>query len=677
MKKKNTSGISLVALIVTIIVLIILTAAVIVTFMEDGIIDKAKEAVFKNDIRTYQEILIVKKGKEQIDIAIGNGGESELNAIELEDIQRIIPEFKEEYDGLIEIQNGKIVLGSRDEEPYSTWLAELGIGEKAILPIVHNGIIPEGGVYYSNIPDNELGEYWPGDYSGGTKYVAGDKFPESISVGDVYIYGGYEYRYGLSFAYDGDLWLLNEGQDGWGVVVYNSSEYNAVLTTINGKNVVNMDGTFYYSGITEAPVIPETVTSMKGTFYNSNLTQKPIIPNGVTDISYAFYGCTSLINAPIIPNSVTNMKGTFTNCTSLVNAPVIPESVIYMGGASTWENGAFEGCSNLNGIIEINANNLEIYKKSLKGTKIHWITGSISDELKQAIAEDSGIPLYPIVDGGDTSKIGVYYAGVTSNKTGDYTGVTTMYINGAMPETVNTGDVYVEGDYEYRYNMYWYGDSINEIWDVDERYQNGWGVRVLDKTKTSYGEILTYINGKSITSVDGTFAYSNISKSPVIPDTVTSMDYTFECSSLTEAPVIPHGVTYLFATFEYSKLEEFIIPEHVTGIPEAFVGTGLVEIVLHDKIVSIGMAFMDCRNLTTVSVIPESVIEMERAFEGCSNLTGTIEINANIEPSTNPYFPFEGYEGVFNGTTKPITLTGTSPILNEIAAEYSNVTVAQ
>ena len=37
-------GISLVALVITIIVLIILTGAVIVTFMEGGIIERAKEA---------------------------------------------------------------------------------------------------------------------------------------------------------------------------------------------------------------------------------------------------------------------------------------------------------------------------------------------------------------------------------------------------------------------------------------------------------------------------------------------------------------------------------------------------------------------------------------------------------------------------------------------------------
>ena len=60
-KMKNfRKGISLVALVITIIVLIILTAAVIITFMDGGIIDRAKEATFKSDIREYQAILVSK-----------------------------------------------------------------------------------------------------------------------------------------------------------------------------------------------------------------------------------------------------------------------------------------------------------------------------------------------------------------------------------------------------------------------------------------------------------------------------------------------------------------------------------------------------------------------------------------------------------------------------------------
>ena len=138
---KNLSkkdGISLVALLVTIIVLIILTGAVVATFMEGGIIDKAKESVFKNDMRSYQEMLVVKSAVNEIDLQTGNGTVTRLNATELAKIQAIIPEFKDEYRELVEISEGELVLGTRvtkseddmtdDEINYRNWLLELGIG---------------------------------------------------------------------------------------------------------------------------------------------------------------------------------------------------------------------------------------------------------------------------------------------------------------------------------------------------------------------------------------------------------------------------------------------------------------------------------------------------------------------------------------------------------------------
>ncbi|MBE5821361.1 MAG: hypothetical protein E7311_02090 [Clostridiales bacterium] len=157
-KSSKRDGISLVALIVTIIVLIILTAAVIVTFMEGGIIEKAKEAVFKSDIRTYQEILAVKNAENMINLATGNGEDTPLNATELEDIQEMIPEFKEEYDGLIVISNGEIVLGTESKEPYSGWLADLGIG---VAPLPENAIANkvEVGDYVAYTPGEEERSY--------------------------------------------------------------------------------------------------------------------------------------------------------------------------------------------------------------------------------------------------------------------------------------------------------------------------------------------------------------------------------------------------------------------------------------------------------------------------------------------------------------------------------------
>ena len=75
--------------------------------------------------------------------------------------------------------------------------------------------------------------------------------------------------------------------------------------------------------------------------------------------------------------------------------------------------------------------------------------------------------------------------------------------------------------------------------------------------------------------------------------------------------------------------------------------------------------------ISTVSwkTIPSSVTSMYEIFSGCTNLTGTIIINAN--PTS--------YSECFYGTEKPIVLTGSSTMLQTLAntANKGNVTVSQ
>ena len=98
-----------------------------------------------------------------------------------------------------------------------------------------------------------------------------------------------------------------------------------------------------------APELPSSVTDMQSTFYGcTSLIQAPEIPDGVTIMMQTFDGCTSLTQAPEIPDSVTNMDSTFKECTSLTQAPEIPESVTNMYST-------FWGCKSLTGNLIINA----------------------------------------------------------------------------------------------------------------------------------------------------------------------------------------------------------------------------------------------------------------------------------------------------------------------------------
>lgn len=116
-------------------------------------------------------------------------------------------------------------------------------------------------------------------------------------------------------------------------------------------NVKNMSNTFSgCANMSVCPNIPNGVTDMSNTFYGcANMKVCPNIPNGVTNMSSTFYGCSSITEGPAIPNTVENMYATFYECTSLIKAPTIPESVNLLCVT-------FKGCTKLQGEIEINAN---------------------------------------------------------------------------------------------------------------------------------------------------------------------------------------------------------------------------------------------------------------------------------------------------------------------------------
>ena len=149
-----------------------------------------------------------------------------------------------------------------------------------------------------------------------------------------------------------DLWkyrLTNSG-NGVGLQEFDGSIYGSGYENVNITDDGEIQGKvpqyiFMYSKNEIYPVV-----SMRRTFYGcTSLTTAPTIPNSVTDMEGTFEKCTSLTTAPTIPNSVTDMERTFEKCTSLTVAPIIPENVTNMSIT-------FSGCTSLTGNIVINAN---------------------------------------------------------------------------------------------------------------------------------------------------------------------------------------------------------------------------------------------------------------------------------------------------------------------------------
>lgn len=137
-------------------------------------------------------------------------------------------------------------------------------------------------------------------------------------------------------------------------------------------NVQNLQCTFLGTAIEEMPNIPQTVNNMIGTFNGcSNLKTIPNIPKNIEDLTQTFYQCTHLEKSPKLTSGIKILDDTFNGCQMLKYAPEIPDGVESMSG--TFEGcialnkaskipesvrnitKVYYGCINLNGTIEINA----------------------------------------------------------------------------------------------------------------------------------------------------------------------------------------------------------------------------------------------------------------------------------------------------------------------------------
>lgn len=141
---KGNLGITLIALIITIIVLLILAGVTISSLTkENGILNKADSAKFNSEIAKYKEELNLEILNEE---ATNLGDRSEkINVTEGDEIKKYIPSFdKGKYEGKLIIRNDKLVyIGQGDKEEY----------RKA----VENDLLEDGEL----INDEILEEYQP------------------------------------------------------------------------------------------------------------------------------------------------------------------------------------------------------------------------------------------------------------------------------------------------------------------------------------------------------------------------------------------------------------------------------------------------------------------------------------------------------------------------------------
>ena len=371
--QKTTRGITLIALVVTIIVLLILAAVAInLTIGNNGIFTRAQDAVVRNENASVYEQLQMIVADYQMD-AIETGNEEEI-------LERLkIDGYVEEDakgNNILNVENlmgrsmqtgkgsmtdGDVYVIEKRQQTASSDTSDITIRMDYHL------------VYYDgeNI-DIDLGLAFSGNLSGSSAW--NEIFETSVKIGNGYNLQG-EYPdssngYRTTPSYKGRIiegkiegeipkYIKKSNDDKFYPVVSLSLTFaytNIIYAPEIPDTVESMSETFLNCKmLSKAPVIPSNVTNMYGTFSGcTNLYEAPAIPNSVTNMEMTFNSCTNLREAPAIPSGVTDMTYTFANCTNLTKAPVIPNNVTYMSNT-------FNDCSNLTGTLEINANPNSIY----------------------------------------------------------------------------------------------------------------------------------------------------------------------------------------------------------------------------------------------------------------------------------------------------------------------------
>lgn len=348
MRATKEKGITLIALVVTIVVLLILAGVSISLILdENGVIQKAKDA---------KTATIIDKEREQVDLAYSSVKIEKLG--ESDDPTVSAQELQDELDKTI--GTGKITV----------------IKEGNILKATYT----ETNRTYEITDSQKTG--WDAIIDDAKKHPDQDPLNPDIGIGT----DGQPVNLNLWKYYVDDADELHLGKlDTSGYAYYSNVGYLGEITNgeIEGKipQYIKINGKAY------------PTKHLDFTFKNlTTLAKSPEIPSTVISMYGTFYGCTTLQQMPELPENLQKLSGTFKMCTALNSVTTIPEKVDFMGSSKGDLNGVFSNCSNLSGTLTIDTNctsfyNFFWYAATAEGADL-TVTGK-SEHLDEIIATKS------------------------------------------------------------------------------------------------------------------------------------------------------------------------------------------------------------------------------------------------------------------------------------------------
>ena len=329
---KSKKGISLIVLIITIIVVIILAAAVIITINKNNPVESAKEATFKEDVRSFQDELNMYISNEYTKLQGMRDSKISTKNIPAtyDEMKNYISSYKEKYDKKLGIEDDKIVYFPKEvTNNEKKWLEDLNISVSSNIPFDpvewDENATPEDCFLWDNdgttiigLNEEKLSRVTKIRIPSKCKVIRSDFYSSSLTE---------DYRNLIK-----QMITIEIPDTVTEIGSYAFYEWRNLENVVMSKKITKI-GESAFSGCSSLTsiTIPSSVASIgKDAFWNCGGLTSITISDGVTSIGYeAFFGCSSLTSITI-PDSVTSIgKDAFGGCSSLTSIDVLENNKNY------------------------------------------------------------------------------------------------------------------------------------------------------------------------------------------------------------------------------------------------------------------------------------------------------------------------------------------------------------
>ena len=587
MKKKK--GISLIVLIITIIIVIILAVTVILTITKNNPIESAKEAVFKEDVRAFQDELNMYISNEytrlqgQRDSKITALGYDKDGDKDKDSVYTYVPDFKKKYEGKLAIKDDMIAYVGSDAKE-KEWLLNSGVYIAKTLTVKY--VDQDGNKLKEDESIPLMDNYYSVDVPEIEGYIRFSEKLEGKISQDIEVIAEY-YLENDNLAFMG---LDASGKE-------TTDEASIVSYEVTGIGECNVSKIAIPREHNSKPVIKIKDSA----FVNNKILKSVIIGDNIESIeNNAFYGCKNITQVYINCKNIGYYA--FRNSTNL-------EKVIIGKNVMNTRDAVFESCSKLSDFTLLSEN---IYLNNVKiGHSLSLKEIKVNEDNNKYMVEDG------ILFSKDGSKIYVYPEGKI--------GETYVFDN-------NIKEI---GDFAF------YGcTNLKEI-NIPNTV-NKIGVRAFEGC-SNLEEV--YIDANTVKEMN--FRNNLKLKSVTIGKNVKSMSYsTFsKCSNLSEFLIISESVDINNSVIgdetsvtelkvnegnnKYKFEDGILFSKDGSKIYAYLPGKQEDTYVFDNNIKEIGdFAFYGCGNLKEIN-IPNTVNKVGgRAFDSCKNLTN-IFVNAS------------------------------------------------